>query len=332
MSNTEKYQPPFTINNKIINLTSEISGLVSEIKIKNGNHDDLRLRRENRIKSIQSSLAIENNTLSVEQITAILNGKRVLAPQRDIQEAENAIKAYDLLPELDPYSIDDLRKAHLAMGFAVVEEAGNFRSSGVGIINPKTGEVKHMAPPANMVYELVSNLLSWLHFTDFHPLIASSIFHYEFEFIHPFTDGNGRTGRLWQTLILSKWQSVFSWIPIETIIREHQNEYYEKIQQSTRENEIAFFVEYMLLTIKTAIEKMISDYDDDYESDYVNKLMQVLGDRELSTPQLMGLLNLSHATNFRKNYLLPALEKKLIERTVPDKPKSKNQKYRKVRK
>lgn len=331
MSNTDKYSPPFTINNQIINLTSEISGLVSEIKIKSTNYDNLRLRRENRIKSIQSSLAIENNTLSVEQITAILNWKRVLAPQRDIQEAENAIKAYDLLPELNPYSIDDLRKAHSAMGYAVVEGAGNFRSGGVGIIDQKTGEVMHMAPPANMVHELMTNLLSWLKETDFHPLIASSIFHYEFEFVHPFPDGNGRTGRLWQTLILSKWQSVFSWIPVEMIIKEYQSEYYEKIRQSTKENEIAFFVEYMLQTIKMAVEKMISDYDGDYESDYVHKLMQVLGDRELSTPQLMDLLNLSHATNFRKNYLLPALEKNLIERTIPDKPKSKNQKYRKVR-
>lgn len=324
----ENFNPIFQITSRLLNLATSISETIAVIDVKNKNYDDLRLRKENRIKSIQSSLAIENNTLSIEQVTAILNGKIVLAPMKDIQEAKNAIRAYDLISQLDPYSIDDLCKAHGVMTEAVVSESGHFRSGGVGIIDQKAGLVLHTAPPANMVYELASNLLTWISETDLHPLIASSIFHYEFEFIHPFADGNGRMGRLWQTLLLSKWKMVFAWIPVESIIKKHQAEYYQAIRQSTAENNSAIFAEFMLSAIKEAVEEMATDYETDYETDYVSRLVHALGDKELSAAQLMTKLGLSGIPNFRKVYLNPALEKGVIERTIPDNPRHRNQKYR----
>lgn len=334
MSNNEKYEPPYKLTNRIINLTAEISEQVGALDVINRNRDNFQLRRENRIKSIQSSLAIENNTLSIEQVTAILNGKRVIAPPKDIKEAENAIKAYDLLPELDPYSIDDLRKAHFIMTSAIVEEAGHFRSGAVGIID-QTGRVIHTAPPANMVYELISNLFDWVRETDLHPLIASSIFHYEFEFIHPFTDGNGRMGRLWQTLLLSRWKPIFSWLPVESIIKDHQSDYYQSIRQSTAESNSGVFTEFMLEAIRETIEGNISnqvnDQVNDQESDQVKKLLSVIDHRPYSALELMEKLKLSHRPTFRKNYLDPALELGVIERTIPDKPNSRNQKYRRSR-
>lgn len=332
----QDYAPPFALTNKIVNLVGEISAQVAVLDVKSKNYDNFRLRRENRIKSIQSSLAIENNSLSLEQVTAIINGKRVLAPLKDVKEAENAIKAYALLDRLDPYSIDDLRKAHQTMTLALVEESGVFRSGDVGVF--QSAEEKgspsliHRAPPARLVAGHIENLFRWLQETELHPLISSSVFHYEFEYIHPFVDGNGRMGRLWQTLLLSKWQSVFAWIPLETVIKDNQSAYYQSIGESTIKNDSAFFVDFMLNAIKTALQETSSDYDSDYDNDYVVRLMQVLGDKELSSSQLMQALGLSHASNFRKNYLAPALERGLIEQTIPDKPKSKNQKYRRKRK
>lgn len=331
MPNIEKYEPPFKLTNRLVNLAAEISGQVGALEVINKNWDNFQLRRENRIKSIQSSLAIENNSLSLEQVTAILNGKRVIAPPKDIKEAENAIAAYNLIPELDPYSIDDLKKAHLTMTAAVVQEAGNFRSGGVGVFD-QTGKVMHTAPPAGMVYELISNLLNWVKETDLHPLIASSIFHYEFEFIHPFADGNGRMGRLWQTLLLSKWKPIFAWLPIERIIKEHQSGYYQSLRQATTQTDSGIFAEFMLEAIKQTVKQNISDQDNDQVSDQVKNLLGVLGTRSYTAIELMEALKLSHRATFRKNYLSPALELGLIERTIPDKPNSKNQKYRRVSK
>ena len=206
------YTPPFEITSKIIELISNISEKIGEINSLQDSPHQVKLRKENRIKTIHSSLAIENNSLSLKQITAIIEGKRVLGNPNEIKEVKNSIQAYDLLLSLNPYKEKDLLKAHKLMMQDLVERNGKYRTDGVGIFDGE--KVVHMAPPANRVPELMGDLFEWLKTSDVHPLIKSCVFHYEFEFIHPFADGNGRTGRLWHTLILAKWQEFFLWIPI----------------------------------------------------------------------------------------------------------------------
>jgi len=212
------------------------------------------LRKKNRIKTIQSSLAIENNSLSIEQVTAILEGKRVLGPPNEIQEVRNAIDAYELLLKLNPYKEKDLLKAHRLMMNDLVKENGRYRTGGVGVFDGK--QCIHLAPPAQRVPQLMSDLLSWVKSTKVHPLISSCVFHYEFEFIHPFSDGNGRMGRMWQTLLLMQWKPVFAWIPVETIVKEHQQEYYDAIVQSDHDANSTPFITFMLHCLLQALKEM----------------------------------------------------------------------------
>ncbi len=205
---------------------------------------NLRLHRVNRIKTIHGTLAIEGNTLSTEQVTAVLEGKPVVAPINEVQEVRNALKAYELLDTLDPCKVDDLLKAHATMEAGLIDEIGCFRKGGAGVVSGKT--VIHYAPDAERVPFLVNDLFEWLRTTDEHPLIASCVFHYEFEFIHPFADGNGRTGRLWQTLILSRWRPIFKNLPIENIVYKYQKEYYKAIAVSGGKAGCTPFVEFIL--------------------------------------------------------------------------------------
>jgi len=209
------------------------------------------LRRINRMRTVRGSLAIEGNTLTEEQITIILAGKRVIAPPKEVKEAHNAISAYELLTSWNPTINKDLLAAHKALMIGLVDEAGMYRSAGVGVMSGK--DVVHMAPQADRVPKLMADLFAWLRSTDTHPLIASCVFHYEFEFIHPFSDGNGRVGRLWQTLILSQWQPVFINIPVESLVHQHQEDYYRAIRQSTSQSDSSPFVEFMLRMILSAI-------------------------------------------------------------------------------
>lgn len=235
------YIPPYQITPKIIDLVSKISEAVGVLIY---TQEELRLHRINRIKTIQGSLAIEGNTLTTDQITAILDGKPVMAPVNEIQEIRNAIKAYELLDELNPNSIDDLLKAHLTMEAGLIDDAGGFRRQGVGVASAE--EIIHYAPQAERVPYLMRDLFDWINQTEEHPLIKSSVFHYEFEFIHPFSDGNGRIGRLWQTLILSKWRPVFKNLPIENIVYKYRKEYYHAIAASGGECGCTPFVEFIL--------------------------------------------------------------------------------------
>ncbi|MDR2953742.1 MAG: Fic family protein [Prevotella sp.] len=234
------YEPPYKITPKIIDLVSKISEAVGSFYTQEG----LRLHRINRIKTIQGSLAIEGNTLTTDQITAILDGKPVVAPINEVQEIRNAIKAYELLETLNPNSLDDLLKAHLTMETGLIDDAGRFRSGGVGVASGE--EIIHYAPPAERVPQLMKELFLWLNRTEEHPLIKSCIFHYEFEFIHPFSDGNGRTGRLWQTLILANWRPVFKNLPIENIVYKYRKEYYKAIAISGGEDGCTPFIEFIL--------------------------------------------------------------------------------------
>ena len=250
------YKPPFEITSKIIELISNISEKIGEINYLQDNPYHIRLRKENRIKTIHSSLAIENNSLSLKQITAIIEGKHVLGNPNEIKEVKNSIQAYDLLLSLNPYNEKDLLKAHKLMMQDLVERNGKYRTDGVGIFDGE--KVVHLAPPADRVPELMFDLFKWLKESDAHPLIKSCVFHYEFEFIHPFQDGNGRMGRLWQTVILKEWKEIFAWLPVETLIKETPKEYYNVLGASDSDANSTKFIEFMLALILNTIEEIIS--------------------------------------------------------------------------
>ena len=323
----EHYNPPYTITNKIVALIAEISELIGHITVTSGLNNNPKLRRDNRIKTIQASLAIENNTLTVEQITALLNGKRILGTPAEIKEVKNAYEVYEQLLTFNPFSVSDLLKAHSILMADLVKNAGHFRTGGVGVF--KGSRVVHMAPPAEFVPEHIANLLSWYQQSTAHPLVKSAVFHYEFEFIHPFADGNGRMGRLWHTLLLAAWKEILAWIPVETLVKKRQEEYYEALGKADKEADSTVFAEFMLTALRDALKDIpATDLVGDPVTDPVAKLLAVLADKELSISELMQLLNLKHKPSFRNNYLKPALAKGVIEMTVPDKPSSKNQKYR----
>ena len=246
------YQPPYRITSTILNQVAEISeGIghwVDRVELTSS-----ILRKENRIRTIQASLAIEHNSLSKEQITAIMEGKRVLAPVKDIQEVRNAILAYEQLPTWQSYCLDDLLMAHRILMTGLVDEVGQLRKSNVGIY--RENQLIHMAPPANLVPRLVADLLLWLEQTDIHPLISSAIFHYELEFIHPFADGNGRMGRLWQTLVLSQWRPELAWLPVETLIHDQQSAYYQVLRECDQQSDCTAFISFMLDKLISALNE-----------------------------------------------------------------------------
>ena len=249
------YMPPFKITAKIIDLISRISEKIGEINSLENSPHHVELRKQNRIKTIHSSLAIESNSLSIEQITAIIEGKRVLGAPDEILEVKNAIQAYELLLSLNPYEEKDLLKAHSLMMKDLVNRRGKYRNDGVGIFDGEN--VVHLAPPADRVPHLMGDLFDWLKKSDAHPLIKSCVFHYEFEFIHPFQDGNGRMGRLWQTVILKEWKDVFAWLPVETLVKENQADYYKALSTSDSNADSTLFTEFMLSMILSAVEEII---------------------------------------------------------------------------
>ncbi len=245
--------PPFTISTRFITLYGEIIREVIQLEGKIG-FVNPRLCHANRIRSIHSSLAIENNTLTLEQVTDVINGKRVLGPASEIQGVKNANECYGKLPELDPFKLDNLLSTHGMMMKGICDEYGCLRSSGVGVFSGK--QLIHLAPPPDRVYSLITNLLEWAKTTDVPAPIVSCVFHYELEIIHPFLDGNGRMGRLWQTLILSKWNPIFEWIPVESLVYDYRSEYYAAIQASTDGCDSSPFIELMLDLILRAIKEV----------------------------------------------------------------------------
>lgn len=249
-------KPPFEITNEILEAVTEIAELVGQLSATQGLSTNPTLRRTNRIRTIYSSLAIEQNTLSLEQVTAVLNGKRVIAPPKDITEVKNAYEIYEMMDMLNPYSVDDLLNAHGVMTKELVEESGCFRSRPVGVVD-KQGNVLHLGTLPDYVPGLVVDLLDWVENSDIHMLIKSCVFHYEFELIHPFADGNGRMGRLWHTLLLTKWKPLFAWLPVESIIHDRQAEYYKAINRSNCDGESTVFITFMLSAIKEALMEAV---------------------------------------------------------------------------
>lgn len=250
-------KPPFEITNQMIDYVAEIAELVGKLSAVSSLSANPTLRRSNRIKTIHGSLAIEQNTLSLEQVTAVLNGKHILAPPKDIAEVKNAYEIYERLDELDPYSADDLLTAHGIMTRGLVEESGMFRTRPVGVVDSE-GHVLHFGTLPQYIPDLVMELLDWAKTSEVHMLIRSCVFHYELELIHPFTDGNGRMGRLWHTLLLSKWNPAFAWLPVESIIHDRQQEYYAAINASNDAGESTVFIEFMMSAIKVSLIEAIN--------------------------------------------------------------------------
>lgn len=248
--------PPFEITNTILSNVAAIAELVGRVSATEHMSPNPTLRRANRIRTIYSSLAIEQNTLSLDQVTAVLSGKHVIAPPKDIKEVRNAYEIYEHLDRLDPYSVEDLLYAYGIMTQGLVTESGMFRSRPVGVVDRK-GQILHFGTLPDYVPGLVRELLEWTRDSDLHMLIKSCVFHYEFELIHPFADGNGRIGRLWHTLLLSRWNPIFAWLPVESIVHDRQEEYYGAINRSNDEASSTVFVEFMLSVIRETLGEAI---------------------------------------------------------------------------
>ena len=326
----ENHKPPFTITNEILSYVSSISEKLGRITATINLEAKPHLRKNNRIKSIHSSLKIEANSLSLGQVRDVINGKTVLGEQREIQEVKNAYAAYERLSEINPYSIKDLKQFHGIMTKYVVEESGVFRRGEEGVFNGD--QCIFMAPPARLVPELMNNLFDWMEKekNSVHPLILSSVFHYEFVFIHPFSDGNGRMARLWHTAILSKWKPIFEYIPIESQIAKLQDEYYNAIAKCHTDGASTIFIEFMLSQIDKILYDISIQSSEDNEqlSEYIKKLLHVMEyDVPYTSKTLMEKLDLKSKEGFRRNYLRPAIDRNLIRMTIPDKPNSRNQRY-----
>ncbi len=253
---SHKYSSPYTITPSILNSVAEISELLGYWSAT----DKLaspQLRKENRIRTIQASLAIEHNTLSTKQVTAIMNGKHVLGSPKEIQEVRNAILAYEQLPFWHYEDIEHFLDAHKLLMQGLVDDSGHWRNGDVGIY--RDNQLIHMAPPASQISRLMSALFNWLTITDIHPLIKSCVFHYELEFIHPFLDGNGRMGRLWQTAILSDWRSEMAWLPVETLIQKQQDDYYKILGEADKLSDCTCFIDFILKLIAQSLKEGIEN-------------------------------------------------------------------------
>jgi len=296
------YTPPFKITSNILNLVSQISELIGKLEVLSPSAMTPKLRKENKIKTITGTLAIEGNTLGIEKVTAILDGKRVMGSMREIAEVNGAIKVYDALDSFDYKNLDDLLLAHKMLMEEILTNAGSFRSSNVGVGG--TDGVVHVAPPHSHVAQLMQDLFSWLSSSDTHPLIKSSVFHYEFEFIHPFIDGNGRIGRLWQSLILYNYKSIFSAIPIESVVKESQQAYYNALEKSGDMGESTPFIEFMLEAIleacKTELINSTNVPNNDPKNDPIKRLDTILSlikkDSTLTIQKLAKLCRVSDKT------------------------------------
>lgn len=323
------YKPPFTITNRMLSLCISITEKVGQIN----NYQSLKrlpiLRKNNRIKSIHSSLAIEANSLSINQVKDVIEGKIVIGPRKEIQEVKNAYNIYNMFDKFDCFNENDLLKAHEILTYLVDEESGKYRNHAEGVFDGD--KVIFVAPPENMVPILMKDLFDWLKNDKETPLlIKSCVFHYEFVFIHPFGDGNGRTARLWQNLLLNNWNNIFEYIPLESQIYKYQSEYYNKIAICHKNGNSNEFIEFILLMLNEVLDEAIvnTQKESRHISEHVNKLLEVMEDDiPYSANELLMLLNIKSKETLRASYLNPALENGLIKMTLPEKPNSKNQRY-----
>lgn len=315
----KELSPPFKITNEILNFVYEIGELVGKISAEKEFEKNLTLRRENRIKTIYSSLAIEQNTLTLEQVTDVINGKRVLAPPKDIKEVQNAYEIYERLEELNENSVKDLLLAHKIMTSELIKESGRFRSKNAGVY--QGDKLIHMGTLPEYIPELINNLFLWLKKSEEHPLIKAAVFHYEFEFIHPFQDGNGRIGRLWHSLILSKWKKFFAWLPIESLVQKCQKEYYIAINNSNRDGESTEFILFMLKIIKETLIELIeiqkstdkaTDKATDKNKEKIKSLIEYLNqNNSINNKEAQNLLDISESA--AKRFLNKLVKENILE-------------------
>ena len=325
------YEPPFDITNRMLSQISAISEKLGMIAAYRSLDTKPQLRRNNRIKSVHSSLRIESSSLSEGMVRSVLNNRAVIGPEKEIQEVKNAFAAYDYIGKVDPYSIDALKELHGVMTYLTVDESGVFRRGAEGVF--EGDRCIFMAPPPDMVEPLMLQLFVWMkeNAETIHPLILSCVFHYEFVFIHPFSDGNGRMARLWQNILLTEWNPIFQYIPLESQIETFQDGYYNAIARCNANGNSSDFIEFMLdriYEVLDAVLKQSGEYSG--TSKYVSRLLSTMEyDTEYSANELLALLGLKSKETLRHNYIDPAIESGFIDMTLPDKPTSRNQRYRK---
>ncbi|MBO5211222.1 MAG: Fic family protein [Clostridia bacterium] len=327
------YIPPYQITDKVLALVADISEKIGKITERTNLDSKPHLRKNNKIKSIHSSLKIEANSLSLDEVRDVINGRTVMGERKEIQEVKNAYAAYEEIGKFDVYNLNDFKRLHGVMTKYIVEESGCFRKGEEGVFNGD--KCIFMAPPAKFVPEQMQNLFDWMQKSrdTVHPLILAAVFHYEFVFIHPFTDGNGRMARLWHTAILTQWKPIFEFIPIESQIEKFQDGYYNAIAQCHIDGTSTVFIEFILEQISAILSEILSLAGDSIAnlSEYVKRLLSVM---EYDTPYtanaILDLLKLKSKETLRKNYLNPAIEDGLVKMTLPDKPNSRNQRYIKI--
>lgn len=330
----DNYVPPYTITNTMLEYVSSIMEKIGKLDNYTNFEKMPNLRRNNRIKSIHSSLAIEANSLSLDQVKAVISGKSVIGPEKEIQEVLNAYKAYEMINDLNPYSIKDLKRVHKILTDKTIELSKTFRTGNEGVFDG-AGNCIHVCPPPEQLDYLMKQLFDWMkkNKDEIHPLILSSIFHYEFVFIHPFCDGNGRTARLWQNVLLTNWKSFFEYLPIESQIKKYQEEYYTAISNCHKSVNSNEFIEFMLKMIDKVLKELLetSTIQLTEKSVNINKLLSVM---EYGVPmtanEIMEKLEIKSKETLRSTYLDPAIEEGVVELTIPDKPTSKNQMYYKI--
>ena len=327
----DNYVSPFTITSVMLEYVSKIMEKIGKMSNYTNLNKMPNLRKNNKIRSIHSSLAIESNSLTLEQVAAVIDGKLVMGPQKEIQEVLNAYSAYEMIGKVNPFSLEDLKKIHGMLTYKTVEQSGVFRSENEGVFDD-LGNCIHICPPPDQVPILMSQLFLWMknNKNAVHPLILSSVFHYELVFIHPFSDGNGRTARLWQNIILSNWKEFFEYLPIESQIKKYQDEYYEAITKCNKAASSNDFIEFMLKMIDDVLTETIATSTKPLteKAININKLLNVMEYHvPMSASEIMEHLGIKSKETLRNVYLDPAIEEGFVELTIPDKPTSKNQMY-----
>ena len=326
----DSYIPPYTVSDKMLEQVASISEKVGRITSRKELESKPHLRRNNRIRSIHSSLKIEASSLSLDEVRDVINGHLIIGDQKEVQEVKNAYAAYEKISEIDPSSISDLKRIHGIMTHLTVKDSGKFRKGDEGVFSG--GKCIFVAPPPHMVNGLMKSLLSWVKKSEgkVHPLIMAAVFHYEFVFIHPFSDGNGRMARLWHTVILYRWRSVFEYIPLESQIERFQEQYYDAIAKCNVNGNSDVFIEFMLDMIDKVLDDVMLQVNkvNAETSEYVRRMLAVMEyDIPYTSRDIMALLGLKSKDTLRKNYLNPAMELGLVKMTIPDKPNSRNQRY-----
>lgn len=329
-------KPPYTITEKSADYLAKIVETVTRLEFGTLFKRDIRLHRENRIRTIYSSLAIEGNSLTIDEVAAVIEGQVIAGKQADIKEVRNAYEAYDKIMKFDPYSVKDFLKAHKLMTQGLITETGNFRSGDVAVFDGDV--VIHVGARPQFVLQLVEDLFVWAKESELHPVLKSAILHYEIETIHPFADGNGRIGRLWQTLILAKWNPIFAWMPMESVLYQNRPRYYQAIQDSRKSNDSGIFMEFTLSALFEIITqqekhqvKHQDEHKDEHQVEYSDMFIAVLnafGGKALSRKEIFNAINMNSDSRSFKRNIEPLITMGFIEMTVPDKPNSKLQRYR----